>query len=325
MTRAGLVCNVQCGYSPTTVFCPDFPARTYGVILNDGDTSWYGTCTLETTYIETEVECDGGGCLARRVRKVDSPDLPPPTWNILDICDHIQENYHPLGRFFTNLVDAFQSQIDGSGGSNSLVGFLVDPSNPFSYNYNFGGGGPTFANQSVETINRRLAQILNSYWMSNLAYNLTTGDWGDNYQDFVPSSDNSLGLLPAPNVTLLETSMAIVQDQYGVFTCHLGWLTAFTISAFIALLTSVLGLLIIIRNRSPILAMNVTTIVRDSPYVQLPSITSIMDDSERSRRVGHIRVKFGDVACADEVGHVAIATDDGRIEVGEFRKGRFYT
>lgn len=325
MNRTGIICHVQCNSEPSVVFCPDLPARTYGIILNDGGTAWYGMCTLETTYTETEIECGDNGCLASRVRKLEDPGLPPPEWNVLDICEQTTENYHPLGVFFTNLADAFQSQLNGDTGSNSLVGFLVDPANPFSYNYNLGGSNaPTLANRSVDTINQRLAQILNSYWMSNLAYNLTTGDWGDNFQKFTPNADNMFAAIAAPNASLLQSSLATVNDEFGVFTCNFGWLTAFTVSVLSALLTAISGLIVVLRGKGPILAMNVTTMVRDSPYVRLPSMTSTIDDSTRSRHIGHVRVRFGDVSPFDEVGHVAIAEEGGTIEVGQLREDRLY-
>ena len=52
--------------------------------------------------------------------------------------------------------------------------------------------------------------------------------------------------------------------------------------------------------------MNVTTMIRDSPYVALPFVTSYMDDEERSGRMGQSRVVLADVAPGQEVGHIAI-------------------
>lgn len=317
LNRTGAFCNVECN-NITTVFCPGLPARTLGIILNTGGSFVFGMCALRTIHVETEILCDHGGCRASRIRQLDKQDLPPPEWTILDICLQTVQNYHPLGRFFLNLVDAIQSRIGGSGGRNALVGFIKNPANAFGDDLTDVG----LEDQSPDVITQRLAQLLNSYWVSNLSYNLTTGDWGDNFEHF--SRNTSDTMADGTRASPLETSVATVYDEYSMFTCNLWWLTAFTISILVALVISILGLIAVLRSRGPRLAMNVTTMVRDSPYVALPSVTSYMDDEERSRRMGPTRVVLADVAPGHELGHIAIAQMNEGAELGRLNKGRLY-
>lgn len=317
LNRTGVFCNVQCS-SPTTAFCPGLPARMFGIILNDSGYLVYGMCTLRTIYVETEILCDHGGCRASRIRQPSEQDLPPPEWTVLDICEQTSPSWHPLGRFFTNLVDAIQSRTDGSGGKNALVGFIMNPSDAFGDSL----AGARLSNQSTDTITQRLAQVLNSYWVSSLSYNLTTGDWGDDFEHFNRNTQGSLR--HGQYSSLLEVSTATVYDEYNTLTCNLWWLTALTVSVLVALVTSVLGLIAVLRSRGPRLAMNVTTMVRDSPYVVLPTVASHMDDGERSRRVGQTLVVLADVAPGREVGHIAIAQEYEGAELGRLKKGRLY-
>ena len=317
LNRTGSFCDVRCG-NTTTIFCPGLPARKLGMILNDSGYFMYSTCALSTIYVETEILCDHGGCRANRARRPNKQDLPPPEWTVLDICMQTSENWHPLGRSFTNLVDSIQSRINGSGGKNALVGFIMDPANAF------GGGLATarLSDQSPDVITQRLAQFINSYWMSRLSYNLTTGDWGDDFKHFSRCTQGTIG--DGINTSLLETSTAFVYDEYSMFTCDLWWLTAFTISVLVALITSIFGIIVVLRSRGPRLAMSVTTMIRDSPYVALPFVTSYMDDSERSRRMGQTRLILADVAPGHEVGHVAIAQEYKGAELGRLKEGRLY-
>lgn len=317
LKRTGAFCNDLCDITKT-VFCPGLPARKFGMILNDGGYFVYGICTLKTIYVETEILCDHGGCRASRIRQHNKQDLPPPEWTILDVCQQVSEKWHPLGRFFTNLADAIQSRVGGSGGRNALVGFILNPANAFGY----GLTTDRLADQSPDVITQRLAQVLNSYWVSSLSYNLTTGDWGDDFEHFARYTQGSLSA--GTNTSLLETSTATVYDEYSMFICNRWWLTAFTISILVALVTSILGLVVVLRSRGPRLAMNVTTMIRDSPYVALPFVTSYMDDEKRSRRMGKIRVVLADVAPGHEVGHVAIAQVYEGAELGRLKNGRLY-
>lgn len=322
LNRTGVYCNTPCNGNITTVYCSGLPPRTFNIVLRDQSTDMYGTCSLRTIYVESEILCDNAGCLASRVRALKTPDLPPPEWTVLDACYQTTENYHPLGRFFTNLVDSIQSRSDGSGGQNALAGFIADPANAFRVD--IVGSSPEISDLSPDIITKRLAQVLNTYWMSSLAWNLTTGDWGENFKDFDPFAPGFYGIGGYWNNSLLQTSIATVYDEYNIFTCNLWWLTAFTVSTLIALFTSILGLVVVLRSRGPRLAMNVTTMIRDSLYVELPFVTSYMGDAERSRRTGQTRVILGDVAPSREIGHVAIAQECEEIEVDRLKRDRLY-
>lgn len=317
VTRAGDFCNVPCPSTgiDRTVFCPGLPARELGIILDNMGSNVYGICTLKTIYVETEVLCDGNGCRAVRARQRLTPDLPPPEWTVLDICYNSSANWHPLGRYFDNLSNSIQSRRGGSGGRNALVGFILDPTDAFS------APKTRLIDQPPDIITKRLTQVLNSYWMSSLSSSLTTGDWGDNFQSFRGVGQQYLG---DQNISLLRNSTATIYDEYNVFTCNLGWLAAFTISTLIALITSISGLVFVVSGSGPRLAMNVTTMLRDSTWVQLPFVTSYMGDAGRSRRTGHTRVILGDVAPGSEVGHIAIAQEHEEFEVERLRKDRVY-
>lgn len=64
--------------------------------------------------------------------------------------------------------------------------------------------------------------------------------------------------------------------------------------------------------------MNFTTMVKDSPYVGTPPRGLAMGDFERSYLLRNLKVRYGDVAAGEPVGHIALGTMDtyGRLSAG---------
>lgn len=55
--------------------------------------------------------------------------------------------------------------------------------------------------------------------------------------------------------------------------------------------------------------MNMSSLVmRDSPYVALPSTGSFLEASERARILKDVKIRFGDTKSASEVGRLAVGS-----------------
>jgi hypothetical protein len=162
---------------------------------------------------------------------------------------------------------------------------------------------------SPEDFSLRFSQFLNTYWIYLIGWKLTSGSaeaFGDS------------------NFTQDATAELITTEYY--VSCHVAWLTAFTIATIIALFCSIASLALVVQLRGPKLAWDLSTAVRYNPHVAGSDCASYLDDDERSRVMSQTRVVLGDIAPGREVGHVAVSSLRTGEKVGERRLkiGRFY-
>jgi hypothetical protein len=171
----------------------------------------------------------------------------------------------------------------------------------------------------------RFTQIVNSYYMASIGNILITASQ-DTWQKTL-EMDRQLTLQFGGNITnaTRSTSINITTPKPHV-ACSLPWLTHFTAITLLSLVAAVVGLVLTLQIKGPRLAMNFTTVLRDSRYSSLGSKGSYMDDGDRLKETRETRIVIGDVGAERDVGHVFISTieGDGSRGYGILRKGRLY-
>jgi hypothetical protein len=325
--RATNACNVSSTTEDSIIHCPELGARTLGFLLpQQFSDPYYTTCQITTEYVETEVSCSGITCTPKRIRQSQAFHLLN-NWTALDVWSGTSNpGYTVPSLFFNSFANSIAGRQGGSGGSNALAGYITNPSDPFSGNSRDSINEPSLQNVTDSLITARLTQVLNTYWITSIGSQLITGT------DATLDNANQLNLQflsPSMNgaTNMTGTTPATIDTPRHKLHCSIEWLVAFTIVTLIALVSAILGLVLVSMSQGPRLAMNISTILRDNQYSRAVQGGSYLDDSERSRLLHDLTVRIGDVAPGESVGHIAVSTVDaaGRaIVVGQLTKERLY-
>ena len=301
-------------YSNTSNLCSatqDPPQNTSNIprtiVYNTWDADYTKTgsiCNIRTTYVEAEIFCMGSTCRTSKLRRSTLP-RPTSAWTLLDgnHCDNWQ--------FFSSM---FVDVITGHSATSTPVQiYFVDPGNPFSDKVTQG-----LHSLDRENYATRFAQLLNTEWAALAGmYSIPDG------------LNNETG---TTNETLLSyqydartaSTIATRHINTEVIECHHGWLVALAIASFAIVIASLAHPIVRSFRRGPDFLLNVSTMTRDNPWVAVPSTGSNLDSSERSRYLKDMRVRFGDVAPQNDVGHLAVSSIGHGFQVAKARKGRLY-
>lgn len=136
----------------------------------------------------------------------------------------------------------------------------------------------------------------------------------------VPYGLTATSLFPVHAVLTMTRSIRTYQPM----VCYSYWLALLLIVSSVLIAASAWAIVLRSKRVAPGLALNWSTVIRDSPYLPMSSTGSFMDDCDRSRLMQDTRLMFGDGTSDQEVGHLAIRpiTDDGEVE--RARKDRLY-
>lgn len=315
--------------------CPQLEARKIGIQLNQGFDlePFYSDCQIATQYVETKITCANKACFANRIRQSLSPHLSR-NWTILDVMQNgPPSTYEFPDLFFGNMANSIAGHMTGDivPGSTALVGYIADPSSPFS-SISLNPAGlpttpPTLFYVKDPVITSRLTQILNSYWMTTAGSQLITGDittWLSIQANRVALS---FSIHTDPDIPMIVAATGNVSTPHQKPHCSMGWLTAFTAISLFALLSAITGLILALKTSAPRLSMNISSILRDSRYSDIGTKGSYLDDSVRSAMGQNMIVRIGDVSPSEAVGHIAVssASSEGAMSVlGKLRKDRLY-
>jgi hypothetical protein len=120
--------------------------------------------------------------------------------------------------------------------------------------------------------------------------------WIASIGDSILTQLRDISLSEFPDVRF-ESTKATTYSQDDILACNQGRLTALLIATFAPLLAGIISVILDLMPSSlcPRLLMNISTIIRDNPYVNIPSGGSTLNDSERSRLLKHVIVQLGDV------------------------------
>ncbi|KAK0643732.1 hypothetical protein B0T16DRAFT_494708 [Cercophora newfieldiana] len=282
---------------------PNKPRRV-GFRIDDWD-SMFIDCNLQTAYVETEVTCQKTTCGANRIRE-SKQTHPSPNITTLDY------EGPPMSPYFLNIIVA----VPGRNARPSGLSGYIDKT-LFGVPSNEGEG----LNKSIADIRgyeALLAQALNTYWLANIGADWIIGQRSGNYSTGAQSAQGE--------TVIFEEATGTIWTEEPIFTYSKAWLSLLFISVLVALGACVANVVLSsYLVRSPHLLMNFTTMARDSPFVQAPPGGSALSDFDRSNMMRHARVRYGDVAAGEPVGHIAIGTIDGRRGgVAPLDKSRMY-
>ncbi|KAF2811717.1 uncharacterized protein BDZ99DRAFT_518969 [Mytilinidion resinicola] len=108
--------------------------------------------------------------------------------------------------------------------------------------------------------------------------------------------------------TNTQTTNATVSKSTPVLVCSRPWLAALFVATSIMCLTAVLGLVLEFTRKTPDLAVNISSLTRDNPYIHLSPGGSTLDSATRGRLMQNVRIRFGDVKAGEQVGYFAMAS-----------------
>ncbi|KAK0620072.1 hypothetical protein B0T14DRAFT_496681 [Immersiella caudata] len=262
-------------------------ARRVGFRIDDWD-SIFIDCTIQTEYVETEIACQKTTCGASKIRKSKQPQ-PSPNITTLD--------YEPIpsSPYFLNLLAAVPGRNARPSGLSGYIDTLL-----FGVPTNRGDGlNITIANP--RGYGELLAQALNTYWIANVGMEWVTGQRTGNYSAGVESRQGTM--------VRFEEAAGTTWTEEPIFTYSKAWLALLFIAVLVALGACAINVVMSsFLVRSPHLLMNFTTMARDSPFVKAPPGGSSLSDFDRSNMMRNARVRYGDVAAGEPVGHIAIGT-----------------
>ncbi|USW55968.1 hypothetical protein Slin15195_G092870 [Septoria linicola] len=192
---------------------------------------------------------------------------------------------------------------------NFREGYLVDPSSPASSRTQ----ARSLTDIDPATYSIRLAELLNSYWLISAGpYAVVYGFTGEPERSVTVSSEYA-----GTFISLKVDAIANTLSSYETLRCSNSWLVISMLSSLFVLLASITTVVLRIQRNTPELLLNWTTVVRHSHYIGTADVGSFVDDAERSRLLGDIKIRFGDVAPHKEVGHLAIGARDRSSRISE--------
>ena len=272
----------------------------------DNDVNYTKTgsiCNIYTTYVEAEISCAGLTCTASSMRRSKLPH-PPATWTFFDT----------EGLTWLHFASVFVDLINGhSATATGVQIYFVDPSSPFNVNVN-----QALFSLSRETYATRFAQLLNTVWAAMMGmYAIPEGLSTDTASQNETTLDEQF-------VARFANATGTKSRSVQVIECHEGWLVLLSVASLAMVLASLVYPVTRMLSRTPQFLLNVSTMVRDSPHVGIPVTGSTLGSTERARLTKKVRVRFGDVATGDEVGHLAVGSIGMGRHVAKARNGRLY-
>lgn len=272
--------------------------KLYYTSYDDDQKMTYAECTMNTTYVEVQSACTGKVCAVTKIRSSTKPH-PVPAYTLLYnfiLVEYVQDFFKAVaGNMYTPTPVQRYFVNPGSPFNNTPDGMLL-----------YTVGSTSFATS--------FAQLMNTFWIAGIGLSVIPGGLAGNAK--LHNGTNTL------------TMVATVSTSREILICKRFWLAMLFVATGSMFIAGVFGLVLEFTRRAPDLAMNISSLTRDNPYIHLPPGGSTLDSVERSRLMQDVRVRFGDVAAGHKVGYIAIASCDNEQEVGKLRgekKARFYS
>ncbi|GIZ44669.1 hypothetical protein CKM354_000786000 [Cercospora kikuchii] len=288
---------------------PDLPPRTFGYSSQGPSGVQFGAlCSLQTTYVEVEVECRSNDCRVPRMRR-SILDNFPPAWTVLDGLRHES----PHCGFWTQFSRLFVNTIPEVSWSTStpLQQYTLNPLAPL-----LPGLTTEISTMDLGEFSLRLEQLFNSLlFICAGPYAIANGLDRD-----VSKEDTYMKRFRSQRKSTTTKSWKRVRT----ISCQQQWLAALLLASSVLIGSSLLSILLRMRRRMPEVALICSTITRDSRYLATGGSGSFMDSRERSRLVKDTRVKFGDVAPSESTGRLTIGIVEDGHTVASPQKGRLY-
>ncbi|KAH8747389.1 hypothetical protein BGZ57DRAFT_835949 [Hyaloscypha finlandica] len=172
---------------------------------------------------------------------------------------------------------------------------------------------------------RRLGQLINGLIIASTATMYVSGTNTDQVPPY--------GLYDyqhPSNATQYQNTTGFVITVDEVYVCSWPWLVISMSATTILIVAAVLGSVYDLKKQTPDILGHCSTMIRDSKYVSLPQGGNLLDGLERTRMLGYLKIKLGEVNLQEGedildsrrgVGHLAVADID---RAGGIRQGGLY-
>jgi hypothetical protein len=280
---------------------------------NNG-TGTFANCSMSTSYVDVMVSCNGLECSAINMRR-SSGMISLSALTTLDNCAFEVDGDDIWNYFGSRFVGTTGNQ-GSSGNPSPLQTYFIDPAEPFnSTELTYEQPLYTIGNDSFA---KTLAQLMNSYYTACIG---SDAIFLDQPRSFASISGTSQ--VRNPNLTFSDTS-AVVSIEQECFVYDKKWMIALIISTAVMVTAGLVKLIVDMSIITPELLMNVTTLTRNSPHLNLPPGLNSLGDVERSRLLEDVKVRFRDGLFRDNTILIVDNSVGERLDTTNPRKQRFY-
>ena len=265
-------------------------------------------CSLRTSYVQVNVSCINDKCASSSIRRSPSAH-PVPEWVVTQ-----DVGGGGMSQVLPRLLATAQTTRPSQ--ATYLEGYLFDPDSPFL--------APVQQQVALgqvpqSDLSLRFAQLLNTYWIAMTASTALVNNNVSIFEQYSPNSSIANEMYQVLNATADSTT------TFSTYQHHPLWLGMLLLSSIILTACALGALVFGAFRRGPDILESFSSLTRDNPFVdtKLQKGGSHLDGFDRARKLRKVRVKLGDVAPADEAGHIAIATTGTR-PVARLRPSRTY-
>ncbi|KAH7011527.1 hypothetical protein EDB80DRAFT_891338 [Ilyonectria destructans] len=269
----------------------------------------YASCSLNTSYVELQVECVGWDCVSTAMRPSLLATNPSPNRTVFDnYCDRLPHTFD----FFATLLNWVSKMKSSRAFDQSILqGYLYDPESALNSTALYNQRGIFTLDPSVFSL--RLSQMMNTFWLAMAASNAVYLGHPSDYKVLRAS-------VAAGSVDLMYfgESNATIFSPVTKIHCDFGWLVPLILSTVLMWAAAMVTMAVDLKLRVPKMLMNITTMTRGNPNFGLPPGGGGLPDETRGRLIRHVKVRFGSVeghepddlvvgACVESGGSVSMA------------------
>lgn len=249
-------------------------------------------CDVKSSYVDVDVGCNRSSyagelvCTANRMRHTF--DMPIDS-------NESSLNYgwgfkRAIASDFPNLIPATHP-----GRLTTLEQYIQDPPSSFEY-----GLSITYDQLDMDVFEARLAMLLNTFWRISMNQSTPLGLDGvslnrtDYYAQFWGHADGEWQTLASRH-----------------YKIHHRWFTLFTTATAVMTACAVANIALRTRIRAPDILGAISTLTRDTPFVDALPGGSTLDGASRAKLLKDKWVRLQDVKPEDSVGRIAFSDDKG--------------
>ncbi|KAF2144246.1 uncharacterized protein K452DRAFT_223729, partial [Aplosporella prunicola CBS 121167] len=274
-----------------------------GVGENNSVPASVANCKIRAGDFESAIHCNGKSCSVEAMRP----------WT-----DNFEGNRaisaYEAGLLFRGIEGVFVFDA-GDAGSSQTERWLLDPNTDFSPHR---GQYVNMTNVPLQPLSYRLGIVVNTF--SRATYGTEFFMEGLNkdigyYDDAITDNGEHISF---------NSSQAQVENITGnVYVCHWTWTILLLTTSSILLLAGTISIFLKTITLAPDILGYASSMMRDNPHANVFVGGSYLDGLEKTRLLQNVKVMIADVEVDSEVGHVALATQEGR-DPQRLQKGRMY-
>lgn len=264
-------------------------------------------CTLSLRTVIPRITCTGKTCVVTQMRLSE-----PSAEDDLRIRAIALSN--TLYALPLATIGFISHQAQGSiEGSTTTEKWIMNPTTNYSDTFSL----VDLSTLSLDTFSSRFSLVYNTFWQSTFASSFRLGNLSTTSSDY-----DNISIL-AQNYSFNHTTADTSRSDGEQYSCH--WFYVIALWTICGLLFLIACTTLFLRTR--ILVPDVlgcaSTMLRDNKFAGCDGrIPSYLDGVEATRRLPDMKVMLGDVAGAEDTGHIAFASLD--VSPRRLKKGRTY-